>query len=210
MSRRLLRPALLGMTIIGIAALFLRSGPGAGLDRALDLPASGRLPELMQRVRSFNRVVTRGGKRLLEVSAQEASYFRGDRAVAVVEPRIAFYDEGQPVGSLQGNTGKLYLDGNELRSVEMDGGVRLKLEQFTLSSPAVAGNQIFIRAGPYLYCLAKKIIPANFVTTSSRVEILNARTSSLEFQFFSAVFGSKFLAKVRGDGVETRGWQGHR
>ena len=33
-----------------------------------------------------------------------------------------------------------------------------KLEQFTLSSPAVAGNQIFIRAGPYLYCLAKKTV----------------------------------------------------
>ena len=31
-----------------------------------------------------------------------------------------------------------------------------KLDQYTLSSPAVAGNQIFIRAGHYLYCLAKK------------------------------------------------------
>ena len=31
-----------------------------------------------------------------------------------------------------------------------------KLDQYTLSSPAVAGDQIFIRAGNYLYCLAKK------------------------------------------------------
>ncbi len=151
MSRRLLRPALLGVVIIGIAALFLRSVPEAGLDRILDLPASERLPELMQRVRSFNRVVTRGGKRLLEVSAQEASYFRGDRAVAVVEPRIAFYDEGQPVGSLQGNTGKLYLDGNEIRLIEMDGGVRLKFEQFTLETERLSyerDREIIISTGP--------------------------------------------------------------
>ncbi len=36
-----------------------------------------------------------------------------------------------------------------------------KLDQYTLSSPAVAGNQIFIRAGHYLYCLAKKTVRSN-------------------------------------------------
>lgn len=150
--RRFLRPVLITVVVTGLAAVFLGGGSKVDLDKVLDLPASSdRVPELMQRIRSFSRVVTRGGKRLLEVSAQEASYFRGDRAVVVVEPRLSFYDQGEPVGSLAGAQGRLYLDGNEVESVEMSGEVRLSLEQFTLETERLTyerAREIIISPGP--------------------------------------------------------------
>ncbi len=167
------------MVLVAVAALLLRSGPTAGLDSVIDLPLDAdRIPELMQRIRSFSRVVTRDGKRLLEVSAEEASYFRGDRAVVVREPRISFYDEGRPVGSLGGDSGRLYLDGNEIESVEMSGNVRLELEQFTLETERLSyerARELILSPGPTVISSAEMSLSGNGMAFD-----LEARTLRLD------------------------------
>jgi LPS export ABC transporter protein LptC len=135
--RRLyLRALFVAIVAVSIPALFLRSGSRVSLDTMLDVSGfrDKALPELLQRIRDFHRVVTRNGERLLEVSAKEASYFKGARGVEIVAPRLVFYDAGEKAGWISGERGRVYLDGNDVESVEMSGNVELKLAQFEVSA----------------------------------------------------------------------------
>ena len=132
--RSRLRALLIGLAVAGLALLAFSSVDRVPLDTMLEFSgqAEERIPDLVQRLRRFHRVVTRHGERLLEVSATEASYYRDDRAVVVVEPKLVFYDQGVRIGTLSGQHGRLYLEGHEVETVELEGEVELALAQFTL------------------------------------------------------------------------------
>ena len=59
--------------------------------------------------------------------------------------------DGKIYATNEDGTTTVFATGDEFKILSVN-----KLDRFTLSSPAVAGDQIFIRAGHYLYCLAKK------------------------------------------------------
>jgi LPS export ABC transporter protein LptC len=135
-KRLYLRALFVAIVAVSIPALFLRSGGRVSLDNVLDVSRfrDKALPELLQRIRDFHRVVTRNGQRLLEVSAKEASYFKGERGVEIVEPKLVFYDDGEKTGWISGKRGRVYLAGNDVESVELSGAVELKLAQFEVTA----------------------------------------------------------------------------
>lgn len=94
------------------------------------------LPQLLQRIRNFHRVVTRDGERVLEISADEASYYKDQRAVVITRPRVVFYDAGERVASVTGLEGRLVIEGNDVEAVRLEGDVALELGRFVLE----AGN----------------------------------------------------------------------
>jgi LPS export ABC transporter protein LptC len=128
-SRRVWR-YLLGTTLL-VAVVAL----GVSLTRRAIVPAllqpsflaSQVLPELLQRIRNFHRVITREGRKVLEVSATEASYFKNDKAIEIVEPKVVFYEGGERVGEVSAAKGRLYLDGTEVLTVEVSGGVLFEI-----------------------------------------------------------------------------------
>ena len=99
------------LTFAAIAAIvvgfFYRSGRQARIGDIFDVPKLGEeaLPELLQRIRDFHRVVTRKGEKILEISAQEASYFRDSSAVEIKAPSLVFFHQGERVGSIDGRSG---------------------------------------------------------------------------------------------------------
>ena len=46
------------------------------------------------------RLITREGLKVLEVSASEASYFKNDKAIQIIEPKVVFYEGGERVGEV--------------------------------------------------------------------------------------------------------------
>ena len=134
MNRLHLRIVLLGVLLIGAPLYFYQNSERTSLGAVLDLSRlhGEALPDLLQRIRDFHRVVTRDGKKLLEVSAKEAAYFRDDTAVQIIEPKLVFFDEGEEVGSIAGQRGRLVLDGNDVDNVQLTGSVRLVLTQFEI------------------------------------------------------------------------------
>ncbi|MFP6625946.1 MAG: LPS export ABC transporter periplasmic protein LptC [Deltaproteobacteria bacterium] len=149
------------------------TGPG---DQARDTTDS--VPELLQRLRSFHRVVTRHGEKLLEISADEASYYRNDRAVIVKAPHLRFFDKGEDAGSLSGREGRVYLDGHEVESVELFGDVRLDLGDFTLSTEALTYERkrhLLMTSGAATIRSAEVTLSANALAID-----LEARTLRLE------------------------------
>ncbi len=143
MLRPLIR-RLLAVAFVAILGLVLWNvGKRQSLESVLDIAqsASERLPELLRRIRNFHRVVTRDGLTVLEVSAKEASYFKNDRAVVILEPSIVFYDKGEKAGVLSGAEGRLYLDGNEFEAIELSGRVLFELAGFKLATSKLFYNR---------------------------------------------------------------------
>lgn len=100
------------------------------------------LPDLLQRIRDFHRVVTRNGEKVLEVSAKEASYFRDTSLIEIIEPRVAFFERGQKVGEISGGRGSLALDDGEVSSVEVTDGVYLAFVNFEIRADSAFYDRV--------------------------------------------------------------------
>ena len=134
MKRNILRAVMFILVTVGIGAIFFRGVHKISLDGDIDLSRleESALPELLQRIRNFNRVVTRRGEKLFEVSAEEASYFRNDRAIRIKKPSIVFFDKGEQVGSIAADKGALVIGGSTIESVDLVGNVRFVLTKFEI------------------------------------------------------------------------------
>jgi LPS export ABC transporter protein LptC len=135
--------AVVGLLVIA-GMLFFRRGEEPRLSDWFDAPeltAEG-LPQLLQRIRDFRRVVTRKGEKILEISATEASYFRDRSAVEIREPHLVFYHEGKEVGSIAADKGWVVVDGAELTSADLEGSVRLKLTKFSIFSESMRYDRL--------------------------------------------------------------------
>ena len=129
MSRRGWRILLAVVLVAAIAGLGVSVSRRASVSELVEKSflATDALPELLQRIRNFHRVITREGRKVLEVSAREASYFKNDKAIEVIAPKVVFYEGGERVGEVSAAKGRLYLEGTEVQSVEVTGEVLFEL-----------------------------------------------------------------------------------
>jgi LPS export ABC transporter protein LptC len=92
------------------------------------------LPDVAQRIQNFRRVKVEDGRKVWEVSAAEAQYREGEGLVAVREPAVAlFLRDGREV-SMRGTSGTIFLDGKELRRVEVEGAIDVQLGEYGLTT----------------------------------------------------------------------------
>lgn len=133
-SRRAWRWVLAVVLVLSLAALGVMVSRRTGGPDLLEpsFLATQALPELLQRIRNFHRVITREGRKVLEVSAQEASYYKNDKAIEIVAPKVIFYEGGERVGEVSAAKGRLYLDGTEVLSVEVSGDVLFEIGRLSL------------------------------------------------------------------------------
>ena len=120
------------------AVLLMRaSGRVSFRELAVDSLTEEALPELLQRLRDFHRVVTRNGQKLIEVSAKEASYFRDTSAVEIIEPKVLFFDKGEQVGEISGGRGSMVVEDGSITSVEVEGGAKIAFVRFEITADDV-------------------------------------------------------------------------
>lgn len=129
MPRRAWRFLLAALLVAALGALAFGVSRRGSLPEALQpsFLATRALPELLQRIRNFHRVITREGRKVLEVSASEASYFKNDKAIEILEPKVIFYEAGERAGEVSAEKGRLYLDGTDVQSVEVSGRVLFEI-----------------------------------------------------------------------------------
>ena len=158
MSRRAWRILLGAALVLVLGALALTFGRRAAVREVLDpsFLASEALPQLLQRIRNFHRVITREGRKVLEVSAKEASYFKNDKAVEIVEPRVVFYEGGERAGEVSADRGRLYLEGTEVLAVEVTGRVLFELGRLRLT----AENLSYDQASGHLFVRGEAVVEA--------------------------------------------------
>lgn len=102
--------------------------------RKLDLAQKALqvIPGVSQHLRDFRRVHVEGGRKMWEVSAEDASYFDRDGIVVVRQPMVAWYtDDGRRMG-LHADEGKVLLDGTDLQFIEVRGGIEVDLVELRI------------------------------------------------------------------------------
>ena len=143
MRRAHLRLLLIAVTVAVLALVVVRVRNRFSVsDIRVETLADEALPDLLQRLRDFHRVVTRNGQKVLEVSAKEASYFRDTSAVEIVEPSVVFFDRGAKVGEISGGRGTMVLDNGEVSSVEVTEGVHLAFVNFEIRADSAFYDRV--------------------------------------------------------------------
>lgn len=90
------------------------------------------VPDAAQRIQNFHRVQVRDGRKEWEIAADEARYFADEKRVVVRRPMVRLYlEDGRSVG-VTGAEGVVALDGAELRSVDVTGGIEVTLADYTV------------------------------------------------------------------------------
>lgn len=174
MSRRAWRyllAATLMLALAGLGLSLLRRSNVPGLLEPSFL-ATQALPELLQRIRNFHRVITREGRKVLEVSAREASYFKNDKAIEILEPKVVFYEGGERAGEVSADKGRLYLDGTEVNSVEVSGNVLFEIGRLRL----VTDNLTYDRASNLIHARGQARVEAaelSLTGTDMKVDMLD-------------------------------------
>ncbi len=130
---------LFGLALLVGATIWLRDRKGPSIGDVFDVPGLGEqvIPELLQRIRDFHRVVTRRGEKILEISAREASYYRDRSAIEIIEPSLVFFHQGERVGAIQAEKGTLVIENTELASADLAGRVRLELTKFAITADSM-------------------------------------------------------------------------
>jgi LPS export ABC transporter protein LptC len=134
MRRTRLRTALLvvvAAAVGGIGVLVARSVR----HRPLALLGEDFLPQVAQRIQNFRRLKVKDGRPVWEITARDAQYFESDNALVVHEPRLTFYlDGGTRRAHVAGAEGHLVLEGRDLRSLTLRGGVSVRLDDLELET----------------------------------------------------------------------------
>ena len=132
--RRLRRVLLIGvLTALGGIAYLVSSSVSARLDPVR--VAADLLPQVAQRIQNFRRVKVKDGRTVWEITADDAQYFEGDNQIIVREPRLTFFlKDGDRPCRVAGSEGKLALDGREIQSVTLGGGVSVELDELVLET----------------------------------------------------------------------------
>jgi LPS export ABC transporter protein LptC len=137
MRRKRLRAALLVVVVValvGIGYLVTRDVSARRPSSLLELGADV-IPQVAQRIQNFRRVKMEDGRMMWEITAQDAQYFERSKEVVVREPYMKFFlDDGEREVHVRGAEGRLTLDGRELRSLTLRGGVVVRLDDLELET----------------------------------------------------------------------------
>jgi len=132
-KRRLRRVLLAGvLTALGGIAYLVSSTMSARLD-PVRLGAE-LLPQVAQRIQNFRRVKVKDGRTVWEITADDAQYFEDENQIIVHEPRLTFFLKDDRPCRVTGSEGKLSLDGRDIESVTLGGGVSVELDELVLET----------------------------------------------------------------------------
>jgi LPS export ABC transporter protein LptC len=132
-KRRLRRVLLAGvLTALGGIAYLVSSTMSARLD-PVRLGAE-LLPQVAQRIQNFRRVKVKDGRTVWEITADDAQYFEDENQIIVHEPRLTFFLKDDRPCRVTGSEGKLSLDGRDIESVTLGGGVCVELDELVLET----------------------------------------------------------------------------
>jgi LPS export ABC transporter protein LptC len=137
---RLSLMALVGLLLGGVGILV-----GHSLwqqhQRALTQKGLEFLPGVSQHIRDFHRMKIQDGRKVWEVSAQDAQYFQEDNLVVVREAAMELYlGDGRSIG-LKGDEARIVLNGREVERVELNGSIEVKASGYLVRTDRATYDQ---------------------------------------------------------------------
>jgi len=118
---------LLGAVIFLVARSLWQQSKDDGVQHGLEF-----LPGVSQHIQDFRRVKVQDGRKVWEVSAEDARYVDADKTIVIRNATMHLYLKDNRVVGLRGTHGRILLDGREVRQVELDGAIEVSLADYVV------------------------------------------------------------------------------
>jgi len=132
--RKRLRQAVFGSVVLLLGTVGFLVGRSLWRQHRQDLAQKALefIPGVSQHIRDFHRVKVQDGRKVWEVSAEDAQYFEDEKTVVVraVVLRL-FLRDGRTV-ALKGDEGRIALDGRDVTQVDVTGSVEVAVADYTV------------------------------------------------------------------------------
>ena len=90
------------------------------------------LPGVSQHIRDFHRVKLQDGRKVWEISAEDAQYFQEDNLVVVRNATMELQlEDGRAIG-LKGDQARIELAGNDVSRVELIGAIQVTASEYVV------------------------------------------------------------------------------
>jgi len=129
-----IRLSILGLVVVLLGGVGFLVGRSLWQQRQRDFSQKGVefLPGVSQHIRDFHRVKIQDGRKVWEMSAQDAQYFREDNLIVVRAAVMELYlRDGRTIG-LKGDEARIVLDGREVKRVELDGSIEVTTSDYLI------------------------------------------------------------------------------
>jgi len=103
----------------------LKKGPIAVLDS---------LPDSTLRIKDFHRAKIENGRKVWELFGDEANYLKDKSEALIKRPRFLYYDKKDEAAETSAETAHIFLNEKELEKLELQGGVRVSMKGYVLTS----------------------------------------------------------------------------
>ena len=98
------------------------------------LKALDYLPESSLHMRDFRRSKIENGRKVWEITGDEANYYKEEKQAVIKNPRFFYYDKKGKTAETTGKTAKIFLNDKELEQLQLQGNVQVNYEGYTLKS----------------------------------------------------------------------------
>ncbi len=90
------------------------------------------LPGVSQHIQDFRRVKVQDGRKVWEVSAEDAQYFDDEKTVVIRRAMLQWFLKDGRVVSLKGDEGRILLAGHDVSSVTLKNDVEVKVDEYVV------------------------------------------------------------------------------
>jgi len=98
------------------------------------LKALNYLPESALHIKDFRRSKVENGRKVWEVSGEEADYYKDQKEAVIKRPRFTYYDRNGVAAETAGEVARMFLGDNELEKLQIEGGIQVKYQDYILKS----------------------------------------------------------------------------
>jgi LPS export ABC transporter protein LptC len=95
------------------------------------------VPKATLQVKDFRRSKIEGGRKVWEVTGEEATYLKAEQEAVIKRPWFVFYRENGETMEVTGDEGHLYFSDREMEKMQLQGAVQVNFQGFVLRTDEV-------------------------------------------------------------------------
>lgn len=137
LKRTQVRRLLIVAVMLALSSLGFFVGRTIISQQAADAERQSRVelePDVSQRIEHFRRVKVKDGRKVWELTAQEAEYLTEQGQVVVASPKLAFYSgDGRDI-QVRGKEGHIFLTDGNVQRIEVSGGIEVTVGEYFVAT----------------------------------------------------------------------------
>jgi len=99
------------------------------------------VPQPALQLKQFRRTKVEEGRKVWEITGDEAVYLKADREAMITRPRLIFYHQNDENVEVRGDQGHIYFNDGEMDRLQLRGGVEIYYQGFVLKTNEIVYHQ---------------------------------------------------------------------